>query len=205
MVLFAVNLADQYRIDHLCQEARAEVVRIHVREEQPDRRVERDGEEGRNRHREVLRIGERLEEAALLPLEREDRNESDRDDEQREEARPAHLLDRADDDVFVTAGSPRAVPVFELLVRLLDHDDRRVHHRPNGDRDPPRLIMFAVWPVAYIGTDEMMIVTGMVMMGTSADGMCQRKSMITMLTMISSSIRVPLSVSTARSINSARS
>ena len=73
MRLFAVNLADQYRDDDLRQKARAEVVRIHVREEQPDRGVERDREECRDRHREILRVGERFEEAAFLAFQCEDR------------------------------------------------------------------------------------------------------------------------------------
>ena len=70
---------------------------------------------------------------------------------------------------------------------------------------PPRLMMFAVNPIKYMGMKERMIVIGMVMIGTRADGMCQRKIMITMLTMINSSTSVPLSVSMACSINSARS
>ena len=65
--------------------------------------------------------------------------------------------------------------------------------------------MFAVSPIRYIGINEMMMATGIVVMGISADGMCQRKMRITRLTMISSSINVPFSVSIARSISSARS
>ena len=70
---------------------------------------------------------------------------------------------------------------------------------------PPRLMMFAVNPIKYIGMKERMIVIGMVIMGTRAEGMCQRKIMITMLTIMSSSINVLLRVSIDRSIKSARS
>ena len=44
---------------------------------------------------------------------------------------------------------------------------------------PPRLMMLAVIPMRYIGIKERMIVIGMVMIGTRADGICQRKIMIT--------------------------
>ena len=64
--------------------------------------------------------------------------------------------------------------------------------------------MFAVSPMRYIGMKEMMMVMGIVMIGTMARGMCQRKIMMTMLTMMSSSISVPLRVSMARSIKSDR-
>src|SRR5205823_1675301 len=58
------------------------------------------------------------------------------DHQQREEARPADLLDRPDHDVAKIARPPLGLPVLELLVGLLDHDDRRVHHRTDRDRDP---------------------------------------------------------------------
>ncbi len=67
----------------------------------------------RDRHREVLRVGERLEEPPLLVDEREDRQERDRDHEEREEdrrarppssAREPHLVDVA----LPAAGDPLA-------------------------------------------------------------------------------------------------
>ncbi len=53
---------------------------------------QRHGDECGEEHGEGLREGERLEESALLGLEREDRHEGDGDDEEGEEERPAHLL-----------------------------------------------------------------------------------------------------------------
>ncbi len=49
--------------------------------------------------------------------------------------------------------------------------------------------MFDVIPMKYIGMNASATETGIVMIGTIADGMCQRKNRITKLTMIISMIR----------------
>ena len=134
--LLGVDLSDESDVRDPAQPARAEVVLLHAREEEPERRVQRDREDGGDEHAEGLRVGQRLEEAPLLGLQREDGEEGDRDHQQREEARASDLLHRADDDAPVVLLAVSLLPDLELLVRLLDHDDRRVHERAHRDRDP---------------------------------------------------------------------
>ena len=100
-------------------------------EHHQERHDEHRGER-RKPHREGLGEGQRAEQPALLRLEREDRQERHRDDEQREEQRPSDLLRGLDEDL-----APRLRPgvVLEMLVGVLDHDDRGVDHRADGDRD----------------------------------------------------------------------
>jgi len=62
-----------------------EVEAVHSSEDHAERRIERDREDGGDRHRQILRVCERFEETSLLVDEREDRQERDRDDQQREE------------------------------------------------------------------------------------------------------------------------
>ena len=47
---------------------------------------------------------------------------------------------------------------------------------------PARLMMFEVMPIRYMGMNASSTEIGMVMIGTSADGICQRKNRITPLT-----------------------
>ena len=136
VAFLAVDRADQNRVGHAAEPARPERERLEPGEQKPHRRIEGDRQDGRDRHREVLGEGERPEEPSLLRLEREDGEERDRDHQQREEARPAHLLDGPDDHRAEVAGTSGGLPVLELLVGLLDDDDRRVHHRADRHRDP---------------------------------------------------------------------
>ena len=143
-------------VDHPADDRRVRahqhaVDRVAVLAEQPPAHEDR-GERWRQRHREQRgephRVGlgerERLEQPALGALEREDREERHRDHEQREEDRRPDLLHRRDH-----RGPPRrgalgrrrvaplaALPVVELLVDVLDDDDRRVDHRADRDHDP---------------------------------------------------------------------
>ncbi len=96
------------------------------------RRRQRDRQEGGEQHREGLGVGQRLEEPSLLCLEREDRHEGHCDDEQREEERLPHLLGRRHDRVQTVLSRSES---FEAFVCVLDEDDRRVHHRTDGDRN----------------------------------------------------------------------
>jgi hypothetical protein len=59
---------------------------------------------------------------------------------------------------------------------MLDNNNRRVHHAPMAMAIPPRLMMFAVNPIKYMGIKERMMVIGIVIIGTRADGICQRKT-----------------------------
>ena len=133
--VLAVDGPDQHGVGDPAEPAGAEGERLEAREEEPHRGVERDRQHGRDRDREVLGEGERLEEPSLLRLEREDGEERDRDHEQREEARPPHLLHGRDDDIPEVPGPALRLPALELLVRLLDHHDGRVDHGADRDRD----------------------------------------------------------------------
>ena len=85
-VLLGVDVADQDGVRDAAEPRRAEVERRTCVKSSAQRGVERDGQERRDDHRQRLGVGERLEQAPFLRLEREDGQERDRDDEQREEA-----------------------------------------------------------------------------------------------------------------------
>ena len=51
---------------------------------------------------------------------------------------PPDLLHRFDDHVRSRAGTAFGLPMLQLLVCLLDHDNGGVHHRADGDGDPAR-------------------------------------------------------------------
>ena len=96
-----------------------------------DRR-ERDGEQRRRGHRIGFGERQRLEQPAFLRLQREHRDERNRDDEQRIKQR------RPDFDRGVANDLPVrffAAIALDVLVRVLDHDDDRIDHRADGDRD----------------------------------------------------------------------
>jgi hypothetical protein len=70
---------------------------------------------------------------------------------------------------------------------------------------PDSDMMFAVRPMKYIGMNASSTETGIVTIGTSADGTCQRKIRITTLTITNSSRSECSSVPMARSMRFARS
>ena len=76
---------------------------------------------------------------------------------------------------------------------------------PTAIAMPPSDMMLELRPSRRIGMNAMATVTGIVMMGMSALGTCQRKIKITMATMINSSNRVCVRLSIERRIRSERS
>ena len=70
---------------------------------------------------------------------------------------------------------------------------------------PASDMRFALSPIACSGMKASATLTGMVTMGTIAEGKCQRKSRMTIETMTISSISLSLTVPMARSISSERS
>ena len=101
-------------------------------EQRHQRRNQQDREQGRRGHGEGLGVGKRLEQPALLRLQREDRQEGDRDDEQAEEERRAHLDRGLDQHLGPRLAGRRAL---EPLMRVLDHDDGGIDHGADGDGD----------------------------------------------------------------------
>ena len=93
------------------------------------------GEDRRDRHGQVLRVGERLEEPALLIDQREDRQEGDGDHQQREEDRRPDLLQRLQAHRVEVALPPAGDPLLEPLVGVLDLDDRAVDQHADRDGD----------------------------------------------------------------------
>src|ERR1035441_10621676 len=69
----------------------------------------------------------------------------------------------------------------------------------------PSDMMFEVRPIIFMGMKAMMTATGMVTIGMVALGMCHRKIMMTIATMINSSVSVCFRFSMERKINSDRS
>ncbi len=82
MAFFAMDSADEDRVRCAAQPARAKCELFDANETQHQRGDERDRENGRRRHRKIFSQGQRLEQAAFLRLEGEDRNKRDRDDQQ---------------------------------------------------------------------------------------------------------------------------
>src|ERR1022692_2718351 len=76
---------------------------------------------------------------------------------------------------------------------------------PTAIAIPPNDMMLDVRPIIFMGMNAMMTATGMVTIGMVALGMCQRKIMMTIATMISSSMRVCFRFSMDRRISSDRS
>jgi len=101
-------------------------------EEVAKRGREGDGEQGREEHHEGLRIGERPEEPARLPVQCEDRQERDGDDEQREEDGRGDLSRGLGEQLPAVGVRGR---VLELLVSRFDHHDFRVDGRADSDGD----------------------------------------------------------------------
>ncbi len=92
------------------------------------------------RHRIGLGESERREQPPLLALQREDRDERERDDEQAEEQRRANFRRRIGNDAPARFARQFLVgvimvPAFEVLVGVLNHHHRRIDHRADGDGD----------------------------------------------------------------------
>ena len=104
-------------------------------EKQHHCRRQSDRQQRCNRHRRVFSERERLEESPFLRFECEDRHEGNCDHQQREKARPANFLNRADEHLFEIALPPVPLPCFEFLVRVLHHNDRSVNERADGHSD----------------------------------------------------------------------
>ncbi|MCY1227424.1 hypothetical protein D9M72_396910 [compost metagenome] len=98
------------------------------------------GQSRRRGHGIGLGVGQRREQPALLRLERKHRDERQRNDQQRQEQRGPDLGRRLPDHApalvpaRLTTGMVR-MPVLQLLVRVLDHDNRGIDHGTDGDRD----------------------------------------------------------------------
>ena len=101
-------------------------------EDHHQRRHQRDRQQRGGRHRERLGERQRAEQPPLLRFQREDRHERHRDDQQAEEQRRSHLGRRLDQDVDARLSGLRP---FEVLVGVLDHDDGRIDHGADRDRD----------------------------------------------------------------------
>src|SRR5512143_1504434 len=105
-------------------------------EERHEHRRKGDSEEAREEHGKGLGIGKRLEQPARLLLEGKNRKEPNGDHEERKEKRWPNFFGGIDDDVEPRAlllSLDVAVPLFELFVGVLDHDDRGVYHSTDGN------------------------------------------------------------------------
>ena len=103
-------------------------------------RDQRDGQPRCRRHGIGFGEGQRRKQTALLRFKGEHRNKGQRDDEQAEKQRRAHLGSRIADDAPAGFAFQRACGVFvrpalQVFVRVFNHHHRRIHHRANGDRD----------------------------------------------------------------------
>ena len=101
-------------------------------EDHHQRRHQRHRQQRGGRHRKRLGERQRAEQPPLLRFQREDRHERHGDDQQAEEQRRPHLGRRLDQDVDARLAGLRP---FQMLVGVLDHHDRRIHHGADRDRD----------------------------------------------------------------------
>ena len=105
-----------------------------------EHRNQRDRQDRCCCHRVGFGEGERREQATLLPLQRENRDEREGDNQEAQEQRRADLGSSIGDDAparfagqFGTGMILR--PALQMLVSILDHDNRRIDHRADGDGD----------------------------------------------------------------------
>ena len=117
------------------QPARPEIERVHARKEHAHRRIERDGEERRDRHRQILGPRQGAEEAPFLIHQSKDRQERDGNHQQREEDRRPHLEQRLQAHLVEIALAPSGLPELQLVVGIFDFDDRAVDKHAHGDGD----------------------------------------------------------------------
>ena len=123
MVLLGADGAHHDNVRGLAEPERPEAEVPEVGEQEPERRIQGDGQERSDDHREGLRIAKGLEQTPLLGLQGQHGKKRDGDDQKREKTRPPDLLDGPDDHLPVIAFSALLLPHFELLVRLFHHHD----------------------------------------------------------------------------------
>jgi hypothetical protein len=205
MTLLGVVGTDEGARRQPSQPPRPEAERIDPGEHHAQRGVEGDGEERGNGHRQVLREGEGLEEAPLLVDEGEHGQESDGDDQEREEDRWTDLHQGLQAYLMKAPLATTDLPVVDLVVGVFDLDDRSIHE--DADRDGDSCERHDVDRQAHEvhGMKASSTEIGMVRMGTTAEGTCQRKKRITNETMIISTTSSCFSVPIARSISVERS
>ena len=107
--------------------------------QQHQHRDQRHPEHRSEEHRESLGERQWPEQPAFDRRQREDRHETDGDDQQGKEERTPYAFGGSNDNIdsfavgrFALVGLAK---MFELLVRIFDHDDRRIHHGADGDGD----------------------------------------------------------------------
>ncbi len=96
------------------------------------RRHQRDRQQRSRRHGKRLGERQRAEQPPFLRLKRKDRHERHGDDQQAEKQRRSDLGRRGNEDIDPRLPGLRA---FQVLVRVLDHHDRRIDHGADRDRD----------------------------------------------------------------------
>ena len=80
------------------------------------------------------------------------------------------------DHLLARGRAPGGFPVLQPLVHVLDHDDRRVDHRADGDGDPAQHMMLAPRCRAAIGTKASSTAMGNIRTGTSVERTCRRNT-----------------------------
>ena len=99
-----------------------------------------DRQQRRTRHR--IRFGERqrAKQTPFLPFQGEDRDKRQRDNQQTDKQRRTHFNRRIGDHLparFIIQRGVRmlVLPLFQPFMRILDHDDSGIDHRPDGNRN----------------------------------------------------------------------
>ena len=178
---------------------------VHPGEEHAHGRIEGNCQDGGDGHSQVLAVSQRLEQAPFLVDEGENGQEGDRDDEKRKEDRGPDFLEGIQpDDVIITLPPP-FLPELELLVGVFHFDDGPIDENADGDGDPGKRHDIGRQLHTIEGMNASRTEIGIVTIGMTAEGKCQRKRRMTILTMIISSMSWRLRVSIDRLISSERS
>ncbi len=153
VLLLGVVLPDEHVGAQLRQPLGFEGEGVHAREEHAQGRIQGDSQDRGDGHGQVLGVGQRSEEAALLVHQREHGHEGDGDDQQREEDRRPHFQQGFQAHVVEVAGAPRAVPGLQFLVGVLHLHDGSVHEHADADGDPGEGHEVGVLPQAQHGNE----------------------------------------------------
>ncbi len=100
-----------------------------------------DGQNSGRGHGVGLGESQRREQPSFLTLKREDGNKGEGYNQETEEQRRADFGRRVRDNAPAFVAFKRNIgvivlPMFDLLVGVLDHDDGRIDHGADGDGDP---------------------------------------------------------------------
>ena len=135
MPLLRVVLADDDLGGRPGQPPRLEAEGFHPGEHHAHGRIQGQRQQRRDAHGQVLGVGQRLEQAALLIQQGEDGHEAHRHHQQGEEDTGPHFHQGLQAHLVEASRLPGFYPFLNLLVGVLHLDDGAIHQHADGDGD----------------------------------------------------------------------